>query len=150
MGRCDALVSECAPSGPCAKRCTRPDACRVSSPPMSVSEWMSILSAAGHLALALLVLLRRTPSPMALPIALLALTQFGWNFAAFAYHHSGVIVWHYLDRGLSPLTPALAFHVICAFVGRARPLRYAIAFGYLGFASLVLWVTKPIWDNLFL
>jgi signal transduction histidine kinase len=117
---------------------------------MSVSEWMSILSAAGHLALALLVLLRRTPSPMALPIALLALNQFGWNFAAFAYHHSGAIVWSYLDRGLSPLTAPLAFHVICAFVGKSRPLRYAIALGYLAFASLVFWMNKPIWDNLFL
>src|SRR5882672_2930919 len=68
---------------------------------MSAFEWLSILSAAGHLALALLVLLRRTQSPMTLPIALLALTQFGWNFAAFAYAHSGAIVWSSLDRGLS-------------------------------------------------
>src|SRR5882757_150610 len=98
---------------------------------MSAFEWLSILSAAGHLALALLVLLRRTQSPMTLPIALLALTQFGWNFAAFAYAHSGAAAWSHLDRILSPFTPALALHVICAFVGKTRRLRYVLAIAYV-------------------
>jgi signal transduction histidine kinase len=117
---------------------------------MSASEWMTLIACAGHLSLALLVFLRGGPSPLALPIALLSLDLFGWNFASFAYGHSGAPVWHYIDRALSPLTPPLALHVVCAFVGKTRKLRYPLIAAYLAFASLVLRINEPDWTPIFL
>jgi signal transduction histidine kinase len=117
---------------------------------MSASEWISIVACAGHLSLALLVLLRGGSSPLALPIALLSLDLFGWNFAAFAYGHSGATVFRYFDRSLSPLTPPLALHVVCAFVGKARKLRYLLFAAYVAFAALVFRIDERDWGSLFL
>ncbi|HEY3595012.1 MAG TPA: histidine kinase dimerization/phospho-acceptor domain-containing protein, partial [Polyangiaceae bacterium] len=117
---------------------------------MSASDWMSVVACAGHLSLAMLVLLRGGPSPLALPLALLSLDLFGWNFASFAYAHSHADVWRYLDRSLSPLTPPLTLHVVCVFTGNARKLRYVLLATYVVFASLVFRMDAPDWTSLFL
>ena len=65
-----------------------------------------------------------------MPLALLRLDLFGWNFAALAYRASGETAWHVVDLALSPLTPALALHVVAVFAGRSRSLRAPIAATY--------------------
>ena len=117
---------------------------------MSPSEWMSIVACAGHLTLAVLVLARRREGPVALPLGLLTLDLFGWNFASFAYARSGAVSWHYVDRALSPFTPALTLHFVCAFVGKARPLRGVLVAAYLAFGSLAFWIDHDLWVPLFL
>ena len=106
---------------------------------MPPSEWTSLVSCVGILALAVLVLLRRSANPLGLPLGLWALSLFGWNFASMAYRVSGAQSWHLLDIGLSPWTPPLALHTILAFVGLARRRRRLLALAYGGFALLSLW-----------
>src|SRR5260370_33747577 len=103
---------------------------------MTVHGWISIFACAGHLALAILGLAQRTRSPLRLPLALLALDLFTWNFADLAYTTSGNMAWHWLDRGTSPFCAPLALQIVAIFVGRARRLRHLLAVSYLGFASL--------------
>lgn len=116
---------------------------------MPVHGWVSIVACAGHLALAILVFLHRTGSPLRLPMALLALDLFTWNLAALAYSVSGNVAWHWLDRAVSPFSAPLALHVVAIFVGRGRALRHAIALGYVGFAALVFWISSPMWERFF-
>ena len=117
---------------------------------MSWHELISVVACMGHLALAVLFLLRRGPSPLALPLALLSLDLFGSNFAELAYDRSRAIGWHYLDRALSPLTLPIALHVVCIFVGKARRWRYALGATYLAFALLAMRMNEPDWEPLFI
>src|SRR5258708_12202466 len=103
---------------------------------MTLHSWISIVACAGHLALAILVLLHRGRSPLKLPLGLLALDLFTWNFADLAYSVSGNSAWHWLDRGTSPFCAPLALPVVAIFVGLARALRYVLLVCYCAFASL--------------
>jgi signal transduction histidine kinase len=105
---------------------------------MSARAWVSLLAGIAHLAVAFIVLLRRTRSPLTLPLVLLCLDLFGWNFASVAYRLSGRPVYHTIDVALSPFTAALGLHVIVAFVGRVRELRFLLAANYALFAAMVL------------
>lgn len=105
---------------------------------MSIVDWVSLVACAGHLAVAALVIARRARSPLSLPLTLMTLDLFTWNFAALAHHYTKQPAWHWLDVAMSPLTPPLGYHVIGVFVGRARDLRGPIAGGYVAFGALSL------------
>jgi two-component system sensor histidine kinase HydH len=95
--------------------------------------WVTLAACAGELALALITLLRGAPSRLALPLALLSLDLFFWNFATLAYEISGIPAWHWLDHATSPLSAPLALHFAIIFAGRRRQLRWIIALAYAAF-----------------
>src|SRR5262249_44617101 len=108
--------------------------------------WITLAACAGELALALIALLRGTPSRLALPLALFSLDLFFWNFATLAYDVSGIAYWHWLDHATSPLSAPLAFHFVVLFVGRWKQLRRLVwlvyaCFGLLGTASALAFVS---------
>lgn len=103
---------------------------------MTLHAILDLVACAGHLAVGNLVLLRQTGSPLALPLGLLALNLFAWNFADFAYTVSGQVEWHWLDLGLSPFSPALGFQMVMTFVGGLRRFRWALIASHLFFAAL--------------
>ena len=117
---------------------------------MTLHEKLGLVACAGHLALAILLLLRRTRSSIALPLALLCLDLFAWNFASLAWDLTGNSAWRRLDTGLSWLTPPLGLHVIVAFVGRTRSLRAMLVVVYVFFAQFPFWADTPGWDLVFL
>jgi two-component system, NtrC family, sensor histidine kinase HydH len=117
---------------------------------MTLHEKLGIVACAGHLALAILVLMRRTKTSLALPLSLLCIDLFVWNFADLAWDMTGNAAWRKLDTAVSWLTPPLALHVVAAFVGRARGLRSVLLVTYLFFAQLPFWADRPGWDLVFL
>lgn len=106
---------------------------------MPASEWLNLLGCLGILALALLVLQRRSANPLGWPLGLWALSLFGWNFASVAYRVSGASAWHFADLVLSPWTPPLALQTVVTFVGRARRLGPVLTVAYVAFGLLSLW-----------
>jgi len=106
---------------------------------------MTVVACAGDLAFGALALLRRSKSPLAGLIALLFLDAFTWNFATLAYELSGREYWHSVDRLFSSLMPALALHVVIAFIGRARKLRPVWAASYVVFGAVGLFVRGDAW-----
>jgi signal transduction histidine kinase len=75
---------------------------------------------------------------LGLPLALLCLCLFGWNFLAFAHDTSGVAAWRYLDVSTSPFTTPLALHFVLMFAGEARRLRWILRVLYAAAAALSL------------
>lgn len=102
------------------------------------SEWLSLIACAAILALGVVALLRGGRDPIALPLALLCLDMSIWNFATLAEQVSRVPEWGYLDIAFSPLTPPLALHVILAFLGRLRQLRWLLILAYALFGASAL------------
>jgi two-component system, NtrC family, sensor histidine kinase HydH len=96
---------------------------------------MGLCACVGILALGLLVLLRGGRSSIALPLALLCIDMFVWNFASLAEDVSGNTTWGTLDVVFSPFTPPLALHVILAFVGRMQSLRWLLVLAYTAFGA---------------
>src|SRR5262245_43897978 len=117
---------------------------------MTLHEQLGIVACAGHLALAILLLIRRTRSTIALPLALLCLCLFVWNFANLACGVTGNAAWRRLDTAVSWLTPPLGLHVVTAFVGKSRSLRRLLLGCYVFFAQLPFWADTPGWDLVFL
>src|SRR5438067_5615333 len=117
---------------------------------MTLHEELGLIACAGHLALATLLLLRRTRSSIALLLALLCLDLFVWNFATLAWELTGSAAWRRLDTAVSWLTPPLALQLVAAFVGRTRALRRVVVFAYVFFAQLPFWADTPGWDLVFL
>lgn len=103
---------------------------------------LDLIACAGHLVVVNLALVRQTGSPLALPLGLLALNLFSWNFADFGYTVTGQGSWHLLDLGLSPFSPALAFHLVMTFVGAARRYRWLLvaAYGVFGALAASAWL----------
>lgn len=66
---------------------------------MALSEWIYLVACVGHLALCFGVLLRGARNPLALPLGLLSLDLFVWNFAGWAYLMSGAMAWRHVDLG---------------------------------------------------
>jgi two-component system, NtrC family, sensor histidine kinase HydH len=83
---------------------------------------VSAVACAGHLALALVLWLRRDRANIALPLSLLFLDTFVWTFADLAYSLTRAGVWHWLDHAFSTWLPLLCVEVIAAFVGKGRAL----------------------------
>lgn len=107
---------------------------------MTLNDWTSLITCAGILTLGFVVLLRRAPrsAVISLPLGLLCLDMFVWNFTGLAHGLSGKPQWYWLDVSFSPLTPPLALHVVLAFVGRLRRLRWLLALFYALFGALAL------------
>src|SRR5271170_650657 len=63
---------------------------------------------------------------------------FVWNFGSFAYVLSHKPLWHLLDVGVSPFTPALGLHFVLVFVGRRRALASVLVATYLLFGAVAL------------
>lgn len=102
------------------------------------SEWLSLIACAAILALGVVALLRGGRDPLALPLALLCIDMSIWNFATLAEQVSRVPEWGYLDIAFSPLTPPLALHVILAFLGKLRQLRWLLLLAYTLFGASAL------------
>jgi len=103
---------------------------------------LDLVACAGHLVVVNLALIRQTGSPLALPLGLLALNLFSWNFADFGYTVSGQLSWHLVDLGLSPFSPALAFQLVMTFVGGVRRYRWLViaAYGFFGAMAASAWL----------
>jgi signal transduction histidine kinase len=101
---------------------------------MTTQSWVTLIACAGELAVAVLVALRALRSPLAVPLLLLSVDLFLWNFAQLAWQLSGAIDWHLVDMIASPLGAALAFHFMLVFLGRSRQLRFFLwaAYGLQG------------------
>jgi len=130
---------------------------------MTFSSWSDLAASAGHLALAVLITRAAGPRALRWAVVALCLDMFGWNFAAFAFATTASPHWHRLDLILSPLTVPIGLHVIVAFVGRLRQLRFWVRLTYLcsGALSLVSvaalfsttcvrWSDSPPWAYVFL
>lgn len=103
---------------------------------MTPSVAVSLVACAGQLGLALVAGLRVARSPVALPLALLCVDLFTWNFAALAHGVWGDPGWRWLDTAASPLTAPLALHVVVNFTGRRRRLGWLLAAAYAAFGAL--------------
>jgi signal transduction histidine kinase len=130
---------------------------------MTFHAWLTLVACVGELALALVAALRGSRSPLALPLALLSLALFGWNFANLAFLLSGNPAWRWLDVAVSPLGTPFALHFLLGFAGRTRELRSPLIgcyayYGALSLASLSAFALpaaqrfagSPLWAMLFL
>jgi two-component system sensor histidine kinase HydH len=103
---------------------------------MSTLHWVTLIACVGELAVVVLVALRGFGSPLALPLFVLSVDLFTWNFAQLAYQRTGEIRWHLLDMIASPLGVVLAFVFMLRFVGRSRQLRWTIRVAWLQYGVL--------------
>lgn len=105
---------------------------------MALSEWIYLAACVGHLALCFGVLLRGSRNSLALPLGLLSLDLFVWNFAGWAFLMSKALVWRHVDMVFSPFTLPLWFHFVLVFAGRGRTWRLPLigAYALSGFLSL--------------
>lgn len=104
---------------------------------MSSSMLVTLVACAGQLALAMAAAARGAKGPLALPLAILCVDLFVWNFAALASELSGgQSLWFFFDLATSPLTAPLALHFVLAYVGARRQLRGVLVLVYLAFGSL--------------
>jgi two-component system, NtrC family, sensor histidine kinase HydH len=127
------------------------------------NEIIELFACVAILALGVAVLLRGARNPMATPLALLCIDMFVWNFADLAHNVSGIKAWGWLDMATSPFTPPLALHVVLAFVGATRTLRWLLLIAYGSFSALSLsalvvfvwpravwWNESPVFRAIFL
>jgi signal transduction histidine kinase len=130
---------------------------------MGAREWMCLLAAVGHLALAGVCLARGRQSVVARPLAVLCLTLSIWNFATLAEHVSDGPMWGILDAVFTALSPPLLLYLVATFVGARRErLQMVIAaslmFGGLALSSAIgffvqwgrAWVNSTAWAIVFL
>lgn len=103
---------------------------------MDLEQWTSLLACVGVLACAVLALRRASESPLALPLALLSLDLFAWNFASFAFSVSGLAAWRWLDVTASPWSPPLALFLAATFVGKRRAWRWPLWIAFTLFGAL--------------
>jgi signal transduction histidine kinase len=124
---------------------------------------LDLVSWAGHLAVALLLLIWPERNPLVWPMRLLAFDLFIWNFADFAFSLSGRPEWHWIDLGTSPFTPTLGLHVAARFVGQTTARRGTLVVAYLcstvlagiSWLAFVLpaargWIASSAWSIAFL
>src|SRR5215472_8609 len=81
------------------------------------------------LSLVVLVIWRGRRSPLAPPLALLALNITAWNFADDMWHRHGeepLHPWHLLDHASAPMTLPLALWFVLVFVGLEQKLRWVL------------------------
>jgi two-component system sensor histidine kinase HydH len=130
---------------------------------MGAREWMCLLAALGHLALAILSLVRGRQSVVARPLALLCLALFGWNFATLAEHVSGAPAWGVFDSVFTALSPPLLLQLVATFVGGWRARARFVAGAYVVLGALAVssatgffsvwgraWVDSRAWATVFL
>jgi two-component system, NtrC family, sensor histidine kinase HydH len=105
---------------------------------MNLNEALSALACAGYLAFATLAWRRSGQSRIAALLSALLLDVFAWNFAELAHGATNAHGWALVDRFFASLLPALAFHTVTLFVGRAKSWKALVALAYLGSGSLAL------------
>jgi len=113
-------------------------------------QFVTAVACTAHLAFALLAWARRAKSPLGRVLALLFFDAFAWNFAGLAYELSGAVAWRYIDRSFSSVMPALALHVVLAFVGKGRKLRRLTLATYVVFGGFALSSSWSRWWQLLL
>jgi signal transduction histidine kinase len=101
-------------------------------------DWVLVIAAIGHAALAALSLARGGRSPLARRLSLLCLDLFGWCFATLAHHLTGGAPWAWIDATLTALSPPLVLDVVVAFVGGRSALAPLVRAGYAAFGALAL------------
>jgi hypothetical protein len=87
----------------------------------------------------------RHGSSMAVPVSLLWLDLFAWNFAELARSVTGSEVWHHVDRLFSTMMPPIATHLVLQIIGRQRSMRRWLAINYVGFATLAVAQPRNTW-----
>jgi len=117
---------------------------------MTLHNELGLIACAGQLALSFWLILRRQRSSLLLPLALLCIDAFAWNFADLAWEMTGNRTWRTFDTAVSWLTPPLGLQFVLAFVGRTRSMRPLLVVAYLFFAQLPFWADTPGWDLVFL
>ena len=86
------------------------------------------------LALVLLVIWRGRKSPLAPPLALLALCITAWNFADDMWHAAGkppLHPWHLLDHAFAPISIPLGLWFVLVFLGLEQSLRWVLRGSWL-------------------
>src|SRR4051794_8140480 len=86
-------------------------------------ELLYFAAAAGNLFLANLVAFRARRARGALPIALLCVSLFLWDFGQGALLHYGQPYWSVIRLIGSSAAPAFLWHFVLVFTGRDRSLR---------------------------
>jgi len=112
---------------------------------MGLQSVMSALACAGHLALALVLWLRRDRTNIATPLSLLFLDTFVWTFAELAYSLTGGIEWHWLDHVFSSFLPVLLVQVVAGFVGRSKALSPVLGTLYVVSGGVALLAGSGFW-----
>lgn len=103
---------------------------------MSTQNWVTLIACVGELAVAVLVAVRASGSPLATPLMILSVDLFAWNFAQLGYYRSGRLEWHLLDMVASPLGIALTFQFMLRFLGRSRQLRAFLVAVFVFYGAL--------------
>jgi signal transduction histidine kinase len=103
---------------------------------LSPHAWLDLVAAAGQLALFLLAVGRVARSPVAMPLALLSVALFASSFCQLAHEISGLPQWRYLGAAASPVSVALAMHMVLSFVGRRRSLSWLMYLHYAIFGTI--------------
>ncbi|MBW2734298.1 MAG: HAMP domain-containing histidine kinase [Deltaproteobacteria bacterium] len=101
-------------------------------------DTIGLLACGGILLLGFLVLFSRAKTPLSLPLGLLCLSLFGWNFAMVAYDATGADAWRWIDNTASPLSAALTLQVVLVFTGAQRRLRWLLCLTYAYSVALAL------------
>lgn len=105
---------------------------------VNVAEWVSIVTCAGQVSLAVLALRRGSGSALAPPLAGLCAVLFGWNFATLAHTLSGLAMWRVIDVTVSAFTMPTALHFVLAFVGERRRYSRVLWLSYAALGALSL------------
>jgi two-component system sensor histidine kinase HydH len=103
---------------------------------MTTQNWVTLIACVGELAVAVLLAVRASGSPLATPLMILSVDLCAWNFAQLGYYRSGRLEWHLLDMVASPLGIALTFQFMLRFLGRARQLRGVLAAVFIYYGAL--------------
>lgn len=109
--------------------------CRVDTRAVDTYHLVSLLTCAGHLALAAIAFGRTAARPIGSVLGFLGLVLFAWNAADVAADLSPLPVWNTLDHVCSSVTMPLVLHFLALFLGRGR--RWLGA-AYLYFASIAI------------
>ena len=103
---------------------------------MTTQNWVTLIACVGELAVAVLLAVRASGSPLATPLMILSIDLCAWNFAQLGYYRSGRLEWHLLDMVASPLGIALTFQFMLRFLGRSRQLRGVLATVFVYYGAL--------------
>lgn len=98
--------------------------------------WIALLAAAGQLVLFLLAVGRVARSPVAMPLSLLCVSLFSSSFCTLAHEISGLPEWSWLEAASSPISVALAMHLVLSFVGRRKSLSWLMYLHYAVFGLI--------------
>src|SRR6476660_6573336 len=99
-----------------------------------VNEWLSVVAVPLQITFVVLTVMGGVRSSLTLPFALMCLTFFAWNSTSLAYDLSGHPGWFFLEHAAAPFAAPLVFHLVVAFTGRLRRLRWVIVAFYAAFA----------------